>query len=186
MVHNLGELVFLEQLCGFCCFSMYFAAIIKPVTVAYVSSFITHSTCCYLFHHPIDCISTVSRHRTRQTYPYAIIDHDSAVYSVQVPYSDSSSVTVSSAASSIWQASKWYLNTSCVVIAWQMSHLANRPQNSSSDKPGFLIRPILSIFFHLVCLGIIMESGSVRSNNVCQFLFLLRSYKLTSYGVGSL
>jgi len=42
-VHNLGELVFLEQLCGFCCFSMRFivmidlvSTIIQPVTVAYI------------------------------------------------------------------------------------------------------------------------------------------------------
>ena len=44
-VHNLGELIFLEQLCGFCCFSMRFVVMIdllstvtQPVTVAYVSS----------------------------------------------------------------------------------------------------------------------------------------------------
>lgn len=43
-VHNLGELVFLDQLCGFCCFSMRFvvmidlvSTLIQPVTVAYVS-----------------------------------------------------------------------------------------------------------------------------------------------------
>ena len=43
-VHNLAELVFLDQLCGFCCFSMRFivfidllSTIIQPVTVAYVS-----------------------------------------------------------------------------------------------------------------------------------------------------
>ncbi|KAK6995982.1 glycosyltransferase family 2 protein [Favolaschia claudopus] len=42
-VHNLGELIFLEQLCGFCCFSMRFVVIIdlvstltQPVTVAYI------------------------------------------------------------------------------------------------------------------------------------------------------
>ncbi|EIW53333.1 glycosyltransferase family 2 protein [Trametes versicolor FP-101664 SS1] len=42
-VHNLGELVFLDQLCGFCCFSMRFvvmidllSTIIQPVTVAYL------------------------------------------------------------------------------------------------------------------------------------------------------
>ncbi|KAF7347345.1 Glycosyltransferase family 2 protein [Mycena venus] len=42
-VHNLGELVFLEQLCGFCCFSMRFVVMIdlvstltQPVTVAYL------------------------------------------------------------------------------------------------------------------------------------------------------
>lgn len=43
-VHNLAELVFLDQLCGFCCFSMRFvvfidllSTIVAPVTVAYVS-----------------------------------------------------------------------------------------------------------------------------------------------------
>jgi hypothetical protein len=42
-VHNLGELMFLEQLCGFCCFSMRFvvmidlvSTIIQPITVGYV------------------------------------------------------------------------------------------------------------------------------------------------------
>ena len=42
-VHNLGELIFLDQLCGFCCFSMRFvvmidllSTVIQPVTVAYV------------------------------------------------------------------------------------------------------------------------------------------------------
>ncbi|KAF8313908.1 chitin synthase-domain-containing protein [Cantharellus anzutake] len=42
-VHNLAELVFLDQLCGFCCFSMRFivfidllSTIIQPVTVAYI------------------------------------------------------------------------------------------------------------------------------------------------------
>ncbi|KAF9531219.1 glycosyltransferase family 2 protein [Crepidotus variabilis] len=42
-VHNLGELVFLEQLCGFCCFSMRFvvmmdllSTVTQPVTVAYI------------------------------------------------------------------------------------------------------------------------------------------------------
>lgn len=42
-VHNLGELIFLEQLCGFCCFSMRFivmidliSTLIQPVTVAYI------------------------------------------------------------------------------------------------------------------------------------------------------
>jgi chitin synthase len=44
-VHNLAELVFLDRLCGFCCFSMRFivlidlvSTIIQPVTVAYVCS----------------------------------------------------------------------------------------------------------------------------------------------------
>lgn len=42
-VHNLGELMFLDQLCGFCCFSMRFvvmidlvSTLIQPVSVAYV------------------------------------------------------------------------------------------------------------------------------------------------------
>ncbi|KXN87631.1 Chitin synthase 8 [Leucoagaricus sp. SymC.cos] len=42
-VHNLGELIFLDQLCGFCCFSMRFVVMIdlvstitQPVTVAYI------------------------------------------------------------------------------------------------------------------------------------------------------
>ncbi|PPQ68466.1 hypothetical protein CVT24_005563 [Panaeolus cyanescens] len=42
-VHNLGELMFLEQLCGFCCFSMRFVVMMdllstltQPVTVAYI------------------------------------------------------------------------------------------------------------------------------------------------------
>ncbi|KAF8064853.1 glycosyltransferase family 2 protein [Lyophyllum atratum] len=43
-VHNLGELIFLEQLCGFCCFSMRFVVMIdlvstltQPVTVVYIA-----------------------------------------------------------------------------------------------------------------------------------------------------
>src|SRR5271168_4782501 len=47
-VHNLGKLVFLEQLCGFCCFSMRFvvmidllSTLIQPVSVAYLSYVIT-------------------------------------------------------------------------------------------------------------------------------------------------
>ncbi|KAI0062534.1 glycosyltransferase family 2 protein [Artomyces pyxidatus] len=42
-VHNLGELIFLDKLCGFCCFSMRFvvmidlvSTLIQPVTVAYI------------------------------------------------------------------------------------------------------------------------------------------------------
>ena len=83
-VHNLGELVFLEQLCGFCCFSMRFivmidlvSTIIQPVSVAYVSSFITLFISLFIYSHgPVDRLSAVSRHRTRQIYPYAVIDHD--------------------------------------------------------------------------------------------------------------
>ncbi|KAI0315785.1 glycosyltransferase family 2 protein [Amylostereum chailletii] len=43
-VHNLGELIFLDKLCGFCCFSMRFIVLIDlvstltaPVTVAYIA-----------------------------------------------------------------------------------------------------------------------------------------------------
>ncbi|KAF8198694.1 glycosyltransferase family 2 protein [Mycena galopus ATCC 62051] len=43
-VHNFGELVFLEQLCGFCCFSMRFVIMIdlvstltQPITFAYIA-----------------------------------------------------------------------------------------------------------------------------------------------------
>jgi len=44
-IHNLAELVFLDRLCGFCCFSMRFivfidllSTLIQPVTVGYVSN----------------------------------------------------------------------------------------------------------------------------------------------------
>jgi chitin synthase len=57
-VHNLGELAFLEQICGFCCFSMCFivmidllSTIIQPVTVAYVSLFITLHILLIYSHH---------------------------------------------------------------------------------------------------------------------------------------
>jgi chitin synthase len=53
-VHNLGELVFLDQLCGFCCFSMRFVVMIdlvstltQPVSVAYVRN-ITSPWCYFL------------------------------------------------------------------------------------------------------------------------------------------
>lgn len=49
-VHNLGELAFLDQLCGFCCFSMRFvvmidlvSTIIQPITVGYVRGFKVYS-----------------------------------------------------------------------------------------------------------------------------------------------
>ena len=42
-IHNLAELVFLDRLCGFCCFSMRFvvfidltSTVIQPITVGYV------------------------------------------------------------------------------------------------------------------------------------------------------
>jgi chitin synthase len=50
-VHNLGELMFLEQLCGFCCFSMRFivmidlvSTIIQPITVGYIVYLIVEVT----------------------------------------------------------------------------------------------------------------------------------------------
>ncbi|KAK8846712.1 hypothetical protein IAR55_005799 [Kwoniella newhampshirensis] len=60
-VHNLAELVFLDQLCGFCCFSMRFvvfidllSTIIAPVTVAYIGYLI------YLIVHDGSTIPTLS------------------------------------------------------------------------------------------------------------------------------
>jgi hypothetical protein len=82
-VHNLGELVFLEQLCGFCCFSMRFIVMIdllstltQPVTVAYVSYFITLHRLINYSHHFVDRIFAVSRHRAGQIYPSAVAGHD--------------------------------------------------------------------------------------------------------------
>ncbi|KAI6142989.1 chitin synthase-domain-containing protein [Pisolithus tinctorius] len=60
-IHNLGELMFLDQLCGFCCFSMRFivmmdlvSMLIQPVTVAYIVYLIVlvvyeHSTIPFIF-----------------------------------------------------------------------------------------------------------------------------------------
>jgi len=52
-IHNLAELVFLERLCGFCCFSMRFivfidllSTLIQPVTVAYVSPSVPSLSIC--------------------------------------------------------------------------------------------------------------------------------------------
>nr|XP_031861862.1 uncharacterized protein CI109_002691 [Kwoniella shandongensis]KAA5528934.1 hypothetical protein CI109_002691 [Kwoniella shandongensis] len=60
-VHNLAELVFLDQLCGFCCFSMRFvvfvdllSTIVAPVTVAYIGYLI------YLIVHDGSSIPTLS------------------------------------------------------------------------------------------------------------------------------
>lgn len=64
-IHNLGELVFLDRLCGFCCFSMRFvvfidllSTIVQPVSVAYVSSVILSLR--LLFTHRSDRISDIS------------------------------------------------------------------------------------------------------------------------------
>lgn len=82
-VHNLGELVFLDQLCGFCCFSMRFVVMIdlvstitQPVTVAYVrgqtSVFITaRSPPTHL-----DCLPHLPNGRVGQNYPDNLVDHD--------------------------------------------------------------------------------------------------------------
>ena len=83
-VHNLGELVFLEQLCGFCCFSMRFivmidllSTLVQPVTVAYVSySDFTPLKHSFILITSTDCVPAVSRHRTRQIHPYVVTDHD--------------------------------------------------------------------------------------------------------------
>ncbi|ORY22433.1 chitin synthase-domain-containing protein [Naematelia encephala] len=60
-IHNLAELVFLDQLCGFCCFSMRFvvfidllSTVIAPVTVAYIGYLI------YLVVHDGSTIPTLS------------------------------------------------------------------------------------------------------------------------------
>lgn len=56
-IHNLAELVFLDRLCGFCCFSMRFivfidllSTLVQPVTVAYVCGsvpfFVSHELSC--------------------------------------------------------------------------------------------------------------------------------------------
>jgi hypothetical protein len=49
-VHNMAELVFLDELCGFCCFSMRFvvmidlvSTIVAPVTVAYVGDLVSQT-----------------------------------------------------------------------------------------------------------------------------------------------
>lgn len=81
-VHNLGELVFLEQLCGFCCFSMRFivmmdlvSTLTQPVTVAYVSPYVLVGR--HINPDPnIDCIPHLSCSGRTQGYPYAISDHD--------------------------------------------------------------------------------------------------------------
>ncbi|KAJ8085317.1 Chitin synthase, class 5 [Marasmius tenuissimus] len=48
-VHNLGELIFLDRLCGFCCFSMRFvvmidliSTLIQPITVVYLTYLIVN------------------------------------------------------------------------------------------------------------------------------------------------
>lgn len=77
-VHNLAELVFLDQLCGFCCFSMRFvvfidllSTIVAPVTVAYVSNLCAAQW--WTDADLIDRVSAIPRH----TFP---IDHPSPVH----------------------------------------------------------------------------------------------------------
>jgi hypothetical protein len=80
-VHNLGELVFLDQLCGFCCFSMRFvvlidlvSTIIQPVTVAYVGCLI-FSLELLLMISP-DCLSRLPGCRRAQVNSYNLPCHD--------------------------------------------------------------------------------------------------------------
>jgi chitin synthase len=87
-VHNLGELVFLEQLCGFCCFSMRFVVMIdllstvtQPVTVGYVSYSFSQEgknrkerTIADLLQ--LDCISYIQDGRLRGVYSNGFSHHD--------------------------------------------------------------------------------------------------------------
>lgn len=82
-VHNLGELVFLEQLCGFCCFSMRFvvmidlvSTLIQPVTVAYVSRFSCSQTVASLHATPTDRISHLPHRWSGQIDPDIVPCHD--------------------------------------------------------------------------------------------------------------
>ena len=81
-VHNLGELMFLDRLCGFCCFSMRFivmidllSTIIQPVSVAYVRIRIS-----CLLSWRTDCsagrLSGRSDGRRTQGYSYTLFDSD--------------------------------------------------------------------------------------------------------------
>ena len=82
-VHNLGELIFLDQLCGFCCFSMRFvvmmdlvSTLIQPVTVAYVSRYPFSSDGVGINHKFLDRIPHLLGGRRGQEHPDAVIDHD--------------------------------------------------------------------------------------------------------------
>jgi hypothetical protein len=68
-IHNLAELVFLDQLCGFCCFSMRFvvfidllSTVIAPVTVAYVCDLSPLLLCLYNTD-VVDWLSTLPGYR---------------------------------------------------------------------------------------------------------------------------
>jgi len=80
-VHNLGELMFLEQLCGFCCFSMRFVVMIdllstltQPVTVAYVSSLSMSSDICS--RRVTDCLPRLPGRGAWQIYSDALFGYD--------------------------------------------------------------------------------------------------------------
>ena len=79
-IHNLAELVFLDRLCGFCCFSMRFvvfidllSTLIQPVTVGYVSNI--------LVRYSLLTISIIARlprlpcDRRRKDHPYPFHCH---------------------------------------------------------------------------------------------------------------
>ena len=74
-VHNLGELAFLDQLCGFCCFSMRFvvmidlvSTIIQPITVGYVRIFKFQDFCSA--NGPTDRVPGLSCSRRAQEHPH--------------------------------------------------------------------------------------------------------------------
>ena len=86
-IHNLGELVFLDRLCGFCCFSMRFivmidllSTIIQPVSVAYVRKISPRiPLTCSIF---LDRLSDRSDGRRAQSHSTPILDIDrSSVWS---------------------------------------------------------------------------------------------------------
>lgn len=84
-VHNLAELVFLEQLCGFCCFSMRFVVMIdlmstmtQPINVAYVSRYYFSPSATLTAPTPFyaDRVSHLSRCRPQRSDSYCVVGHD--------------------------------------------------------------------------------------------------------------
>jgi len=82
-VHNLGELMFLDQLCGFCCFSMRFVVMVdllstitQPVTLAYVSLSCYEYLMPLIFFSYIDCLSYLPSCCRRQKDTNSFIGHD--------------------------------------------------------------------------------------------------------------
>lgn len=82
-VHNLGELIFLDQLCGFCCFSMRFVVMIdllstitQPITVAYVSIPMPFDSVCVGLMMAADRIPDISCRWSRKVNSYGLTHHD--------------------------------------------------------------------------------------------------------------